>query len=192
MLLRRLAGFRALHQGIELQLVVNNRFSSLTRREADVALRGSNEPPGHLLGRLAGRMETALYASRAYWRTARGIREPTAHTWVAPDDTLAHLAQARWVAANVPAERIALRVDSLSAMVDAVRSGVGVGFLLCFLGDREKDLVQVAAPMASLDTQLWVLAHPDLKRVARIRAFTEYLYQSLAKDAHVLPPRKKP
>ena len=84
-----------------------------------------------------------------------------------------------------------MRVDSLSAMVDAVRAGIGVGFLLCFLGDREHDLVRVADPMATLDTQLWILTHPDLRRVARIRAFTEFLYESLRKDAHVLPARGK-
>jgi DNA-binding transcriptional LysR family regulator len=192
LLIARLAAFRAQHPGIELQLVVNNTFSSLTKREADVALRGTNDPPGHLLGRLAGRMETALYASRAYWRTHRRIKEPAAHAWVAPDESLAHLAQARWVATQVPNAQIAMRVDSLSAMVESVRAGVGVGFLLCFLGDRERDLVRVAEPMATLDTQLWILTHPDLRRVARIRAFTEFLYESLSNDAHVLPPRKKP
>ena len=191
LLIARLATFRAKHPGSELQLVVNNRFSSLTKREADVALRGVNDPPGHLLGRLAGRMETALYASYSYWRTQRRIRDPAAHAWVALDESLAHLAQARWVAAHVPEERIAMRVDSLSAMVDAVRAGIGVGFLLCFLGDHEHDLVRVADPMATLDTQLWILTHPDLRRVARIRAFTEFLYESLRKDAHVLPPRRK-
>ena len=83
-------------------------------------------------------------------------------------------------------------MDSLAAMVDAVRTGLGVGFLLCFLGDRERDLVRVAEPMATLDTQLWILTHPDLRRVARIRAFTEFLFQSLQKDVHVLPSRRKP
>ena len=85
-----------------------------------------------------------------------------------------------------------MRVDSLSAMVESVHAGLGVGFLLCFLGDRERALVRVAEPMATLDTQLWILTHPDLRRVARIRAFTEFLYESLRNDAHVLPPRKKP
>jgi DNA-binding transcriptional LysR family regulator len=137
-------------------------------------------------------METALYASRSYWRAHRSTREPAAHAWVALDESLAHLAQARWVATHVPDERVALRVDSLAAMVDAVRTGLGVGFLLCFLGDRERDLVRVAEPMATLDTQLWILTHPDLRRVARIRAFTEFLFQSLQKDVHVLPSRRKP
>ncbi len=190
MLIPCLAGFRAAHPGIQLQLVVNNTFSSLTKREADVALRGSNEPPPHLAGRQVGRMQTALYAAHTYWRRHRRQQDPSAHAWVALDETLDHLAQARWVAAHVPAERIAVRVDSLVAMVEAVQAGLGIGFLLCFLGDREKDLQRIAEPMDALDTQLWILTHPDLRRAARIRAFTEFLYRSLAGHSHVLAPRR--
>lgn len=188
LLIPSLAGFRGEHPGIDLQLVVNNTFSSLTRREADVALRGTNEPPPHLAGRQVGRVQTALYAARAYWRRHRRLTTPAKHTWVAPDENLDHLAQARWVARHIPRERIAVRVDSLAAMVDAVQAGLGVGFLLCFLGDRARDLVRVAEPMAALDTQLWILTHPDLRRVARIRTFTDYLYAALSDHPHVLAP----
>lgn len=191
LLLPCLAGFRNDNPGIDLQVVVNNAFSSLTRREADVALRGSNDPPPHLAGRQVGRMQTALYAARGYWRKQRARADPALHTWVAPDENLGHLAQARWVATHVPAARIALRVDNLTAMVDAVKAGLGVGYLLCFLADRERDLVRVAEPMASLDTQLWILTHPDLRRVTRIRTFTEYLYRTLAAHPQVLAPRRQ-
>ncbi len=186
LLIPSLADFRAAHPGIGLQLVVNNTFSSLTRREADVALRGTNDPPPHLAGRQLGRLQTALYAARGYWRRHRRLATPAQHTWVAPDENLEHLAQSRWVARHVPSERIAVRVDSLTAMVDAVQAGLGVGFLLCFLADRVRDLVRVAEPMDALDTQLWILTHPDLRRVARIRVFTDYLYQTLSAHPHVL------
>ncbi len=188
LLLPALTRFRHDHPGIDLQVVVNNAFSSLTRREADVALRGSNDPPPQLAGRQVGRVQTALYAARTYWRTHRGETDPAKQAWVAPDENLGHLGQARWVAAHVPSERIAVRVDSLTAMVDAVKAGLGVGFLLCFLGDREKDLVRVAEPMPALDTQLWILTHPDVRRVTRIRTFTDYLCQTLVDNPHVLAP----
>ena len=188
LLIPSLAGFRSAHPGIDLQLVVNNTFSSLTRREADVALRGTNDPPPHLAGRQLGRVQTALYAARGYWRRHRRLATPVQHTWVAPDESLEHLAQTRWVARHIPRERIAVRVDSLTAMVDAVQAGLGVGFLLCFLGDRVRDLVRVAEPMDALDTQLWILTHPDLRRVARIRTFTDYLYAALSGHPHVLAP----
>lgn len=186
LLIPSLPAFRAAHPGIDLQLVVNNTFSSLTRREADVALRGTNDPPPHLAGRQLGRVQTALYAARDYWRRHKRLATPAQHTWVAPDENLDHLAQSRWVARHIPRERIAVRVDSLTAMVDAVEAGLGIGFLLCFLGDRVRNLVRVAAPMDALDTQLWILTHPDVRRVARIRMFTDYLHEALSGHPHVL------
>ena len=188
LLIPYLPGFRNDNPGINLQVVVNNAFSSLTKREADVALRGSNDPPPHLAGRQVRRMQTALYAARSYWRRHRSIADPALHDWVTLDENLGHLAQARWVAAHVPVERVAVQVDNLTAMVDAVKAGLGVGFLLCFLGDRDKDLVRVAEPMPALDTQLWILTHPDLRRVARIRTFTDYLYSTLKRHPPVLAP----
>jgi DNA-binding transcriptional LysR family regulator len=188
-----LAQFRRAHPGIQVQLSVNNTFMNLTRREADVAVRPSNEPPDNLVGRVVGMIQTAVYASRNYLReSAKAGLAPTdwgAHPWVAPDEGLEHLAQARWFASHVPAERAALRADSLLGMVDAVREGIGLGMLLCLLAERDSDLVRLAPPPAELDTQVWILTHPDLRRVQRIKALTDHLYATLKRHPFIVPLR---
>ena len=83
----------------------------------------------------------------------------------------------------MPAERIAVRVDSLVGMVDAVEHGAGVGMLLCPLAQSRPGLVQLEPPDARLDTQIWILTHPDLKQVARIRAFTQFMFDALSTHA---------
>ncbi len=184
LLLPALAEFRRHHPGIALQVTVNNSFLNLTRREADVAIRPSNTPPDRLAGRKLGTVRTAPYASRAYLDRIEGGGPQgddwAKHDWVAPDDALAHLAQARWLREHVPAERTALSVDSLVGMTAAVAAGLGAGMLLCLLADTRPDLVQLAPPVPALDTDVWVLTHPDLRRVNRIRTFTEFLYTRLA------------
>jgi DNA-binding transcriptional LysR family regulator len=186
-----LAQFRRAHPGIQLHVVVNNAFLNLTKREADIAVRPSNQPPENLIGRPVGAIQTAVYASKRYLReSAKAGRPPTdwaAHSWVAPDEGLAHLAQARWLASRVPLERAALRADSLVGMVEAVREGVGLGMLLCLLAEREADLVRLAPPPAELDTQVWVLTHPDLRRVQRIKALTDHLYETLQRHRFIVP-----
>jgi DNA-binding transcriptional LysR family regulator len=174
------ADFRARHPGVELQVVVNNTFLSLTRREADVAIRGSNKPPENLVGRRVGDIRTALYASKAYLKEAGRRATVEDLRFVAVDDSLAHLAQAAWVAAHVPASRIAMRLDSLEGMVEAVAGGIGAGLLLCPLADRRPELVRLQPPDPKLDTQVWILTHPDLKQVARIRAFTQFMFDGLS------------
>jgi hypothetical protein len=41
-------------------------------------------------------------------------------------------------------------------------------------------------PAPELDTQLWVLTHPDLRRVARIKALTDFLHERLATEPRLL------
>ncbi|GAB3368095.1 LysR family transcriptional regulator [Lysobacter rhizosphaerae] len=182
LLLPMLAEFRSLHPQVRLEIVANNTFLNLTQREADVAVRGSNKPPENLVGRRAGRIQTALYASRDYLKTLKRGHTQADYDWVGHDPALSHLESARWMRKHVPDERMALRVDSLVAMADAVALGFGVGWVLCPLADARGGLKQLAPPPADLDTQIWVLTHPDLKRVARIKALTDFLFERLSTD----------
>lgn len=183
MLMPLVARFCDKHPGVQVQLSVNNTLMNLTQREADVAVRGSNRPPQHLVGRRVGCIRTALYASKAYLASADGQHTDVAdHRWVAPDEGMAHLDQARWLARHVNPSRIAVRVDSLVGMVEAVAQGAGVGLLLCPLADPRPELVQLAPPEPALDTAIWILTHPDLRDVARIRAFTSFLFDALSQD----------
>lgn len=182
LLLPVLARFHAAHPGVQVQVAINNSFSSLTRREADVAVRGSNKPPANLVGRRVGDVRTALYASRAYLKTLPRDASADTYRWVGPDDSLAHLEQAKWLRRHVDESRIVLRVDSLVGMVDAVAAGLGAGLLLCPLADARSELVQLAPPDPALDTQVWILTHPDLRQVARVRAFTQFLFDALNSD----------
>lgn len=183
MLLPALARFRRRHPDVRLHLVVNNAFLNLNRREADVALRPSNTPPETLVGKRLGAMHSAIFGAPGYLKAAqrRGIAPNhwAAHDWVGLDDSLAHLAQARWLADNVPEQRIALRADSLLAMADAVREGIGLAPLLLHLAGKDRHLRQLAPPDPAFDTGLWLLTHRDLKDTARIRALLDFLYGEL-------------
>ena len=63
-----------------------------------------------------------------------------------------------------------------------MRKAAGAGMLLCPLADARPELVQLAAPDHALATQVWILTHPDLKQVARVRAFTHFLFTALSAD----------
>lgn len=185
LLMPLLALFRKAHPQIELQIVVNNTFLSLTKREADVAIRPTSRPTETLVGRKVGRIRTALYASKGYWR-ANAKKPMTEHPWVVPDETLGHLAQAKWAAEHVARERVAVSVDTLLGMVSAVRAGLGIGMLLSLLADDDDQLVRIGEPDPQLDTDVWILTHADLKHVPRIRLFTDFMHQHLRRCAGIL------
>lgn len=170
-----LAQFRALHPAIEVELVITNQFLTLNRREADVALRPTSAAPEHLAGRSLCTVAFAPFASEAYLRKHDPALPLSEHTWVAPDESLAATSVARWVAQNIPEHRIPFRVNSFLAMAGAARAGIGVAALPCYVGDASGDLRRLRGPFTDLATQLWMLTHPDLRQVPRVRAFLDFL-----------------
>ncbi len=184
--LSSLVEFRGLHPQLHLELVVNSTLLNLTQREADVAVRGSNRPPETLVGRRVGSVRTALYASRSYLDSLGPGHSESDYLWVGLDESRAQLESAKWVRDNVPPDRVVLRVNHLPTLTDAVAAGVGVGWLLCPVADARDDLVRLREPLPSMDTQIWVLTHRDLKGVARIRALTDFLYARLSVDPRLL------
>jgi DNA-binding transcriptional LysR family regulator len=65
-------------------------------------------------------------------------------------------------------------------MAGAVEAGLGAGMLLCLLADARPALVQLAPASPALDTEVWILSHPDLRRVMRIRTFVDFLASRLS------------
>ena len=185
LLLPHLAAFSAAHPAIRLELVVDNDYLSLSQREADVAVRGAMRAPDTLIGRRVGTVRSGIYGSARYLRSLGRTAGEAQWRWVVPDASLAHLASAQWVQKHVPEERIALRVNSLLALADAVAQGLGVGWVLQPLAATRRGVKLLREPLASLDTPLWVLSHPSLRRVARVAALSRFLTERLLADPQV-------
>lgn len=185
-LMPHLARFRMRYPAVELQMVVDNTALNLTQREADVAIRGTNQPPDNLVGRRVGIVRTAPYASRAYLDALGREATEADYAWVAPDESLAHLASAKWLRRHVDPARVAMRVDSLVGLADAVSAGLGVGLVLCALGEARPELVRLAEPLPEFDTQVWILTHPDLRQVRRIRVFIDHMVEQLQADPNIV------
>ncbi len=173
------SAFRSAYPEITLEVVVENRFLSLSKRDADVALRPTQQPPGALVGRRACGLATAIYGSTSYLAAAPSPDAPDRHDWVAPDDSLAHLPSARWLDTRVGPAKVVARANTLLGLLTLAKAGMGLAPLPCFLGHTTADLHRVCPPIAELSTDLWVLAHPDLRRVPRIRVFLDFLNREL-------------
>lgn len=171
---RHLAAFRLAHPGVRLEVSVANRVADLTRRDADVALRPTKAPPETLIGRRLCNIGFAAYC-------AAGAE--AGEDWLGVDDSLGGTVLARWLRATVPPERIALKLDSLLVMRDAAAAGLGRAALPCYLGDADPRLRRLAPEVLPVpELGLWLLTHADLRRTARVRAFTEAIATAINKE----------
>lgn len=169
-------GFQRAHPEIVLEVAVSNQLFNLSQRDADVAVRPSSSPPQHLVGRRVGTIAQAVYA--------RAGDSPDA--WVGPDRHLGYAALDTWMQANGANANCRYRVDTMYGMLAAARDGLGSAVLPCYLADAEPALARVGEPIPELATDLWLLTHPDLRRVARIRAFMVFVSEALADDDRLL------
>jgi DNA-binding transcriptional LysR family regulator len=178
---RPLAALSKRYPRIELQVMVDNGFVDLTHRQADLALRLAKEPPAHLIGRRIAPVRLAVYGSEAYLRDQPAPVDVTSLDWVGWDEPWRQVATEQWIAANVPADRVRVRVNTSLAMAALLAAGVGVGFKLCFNGDAHPQLRRAQAPR-DFGFALWLLTHADLRGNARVRAVLRFLADALAKD----------
>jgi DNA-binding transcriptional LysR family regulator len=181
-----LAEFRGGHPGIQVEIALSNLMFNLTRREADIAIRPADDPPETLIGRRICAIAFAVYGSPDYLARADQAKSLADHQWIAPDDSLASTATSRWMRTELAQAEITLTADSLFALHQAARVGLGLAALPCYLGDTAPDLVRVHPPIPELQTALWILTHADLRHTARVRAFTEFAGEAFAQRRPLL------
>jgi DNA-binding transcriptional LysR family regulator len=186
-----LASFRALHPEVDIELTTSTAMVSLSKRDADLAVRPTDQPPETLVGRRIADIAFAPYASPAYLGRTPARRDLARHTWIAPDDSLAGTVVARWMRAHVEGARVALRADTYTCLREAAVAGVGVAALPCYLGDVHPGLTRVRGVLTGLRTQLWILVHEDLRATARIRALSEHLSAALGAERDLIEGRRQ-
>ena len=182
-----LRAFRDRFPEITLELVGATAPLDLSRREADVAIRPGGEPPPYLVGRKLGEIASAIYAARGGPTPARLLETAS---WIAPDDSLSHLASYQWIQTQ-HAGRVAVRSNSLLHICHAIRAGLGIGILPCYLGDQTPGLRRLGHPLPELASPFWLLTHPDLRRVVRIRALMEWIPRLLKPHRALLAGRSR-
>jgi DNA-binding transcriptional LysR family regulator len=190
-LTRSLVAFAQAHPGIELEVVADDAFANLTRREADVAFRASNAPPEHLVGRRLANVAMAVYASPAYLEGRDHDPEDlSAHDWIGWDESRRDVSSTRWLRSHHPSAQTRFRVNSPAFMLEAAKAGQGAAFLACFRGDTEPGLRRIHPPVPELDVGLWILTHEDLRATARVRSFMDFIAEQVAPDRDLLEGRR--
>jgi DNA-binding transcriptional LysR family regulator len=174
LLLPALATLATAHPALRLELRAANELVSLTRRDADIALRATPKPPEHLVGRHLGTIRFVACAGKAM-PAAKRKRPLDQQDWIAPDEAMPDHPSVRWRRKQLP--RVAPRylVDGISSVIDAVRSGLGVGVVPLFMVEAEPQLVALDEPLAGWQSELWLLAHPESRHLRRIAAVYQHL-----------------
>lgn len=167
----RLAPLRQRHPMLRLVLSGEAASVSLSRQEADLAIRLGRPREGSNVARRLGAMRFHLYAARGY----EALAEPSGWEFVAYGPALDHLPQQQWLRKIAGERPVVFEAGDLASQHAAVRSGVGVAALPCFLAMHDTELVRLAAGTPAPVRELWLVVHADLRRAPAIRAVMDFV-----------------
>ena len=173
------ATFQAKYPEIELEIFESNQQYNLTKRDADIAIRTTNSPPEHLVGRKITRAEVAIYGSKKYLTAKGKIASFSEHTWIGSEESLERVMYGDKLEKLFPQFTCQYRVNTLMGILYALLNDMGIGLLFCFMADNEPTLQRVQPMIPELGKDLWILTHPDIRHVARISIFIDFIAEAL-------------
>lgn len=172
------ARFSAAHPRIELIVQVTNNSVRLSEREADVAIRQTNKPLETLIGTRLTTVASAVYGSRDYCAAVKSGQ--AVEKWIGVDCCEYHRT---WTKQAWPQAEHEFSVDETSLTLAALKEGLGVGFLPCFLGDSDPELARFHEPEKQHELGLWLLYHRDLRNTKRVVLFREHMQREIKQAA---------
>jgi DNA-binding transcriptional LysR family regulator len=179
-----LAALQSKHPGIVVELVPDTRSFSLSKREADVALRMSRFEGHEVAARRVGAIAIGLYASREW---VQRIDQAEVRLVTGLEDQ-AHLPEARWLREAFPDALIGFRSNSREVQLHATLAGAGVAALARYRADIEPGLIRIKPTKPDLVRDIWLGVHVDMRHMPRIRAVTGAVTDTLRKSAAILNP----
>lgn len=167
------------HPLLQFELHTGNEVASLTRRDADIAVRATKKPPQHLVGKQVGAIKVALYAAKPFKPRRPSNTQLGALNWIAPDDALPEHPSVVWRKRHFPRLQPRYRVNSILSVLELVALGMGVGVVPVFLAAGRSDVVQISEVLEECETDLWLLTHPESRHLRRISAAYSHLSRHL-------------
>jgi DNA-binding transcriptional LysR family regulator len=169
-----------LHPKITIEVLVSDQAVNMRNRIADIALRVTAAPPDFLVGRQIKEFQWAVYASKDYLATygrPSRLADLAGHQFIGASGSLADMEAFTWLDKK-HLDNIVLRSDDLVTMSQMASTGMGLAILPDDLRIPSLERLFTFKPAAA--NKLWVLTHPDLRKVERIKIVMKYLTQSLA------------
>lgn len=177
-----LPDFRRRYPQLQVEINIGLTRANLSRREADLALRivapDPDDGAGDYIASRVGKMDFGVYCKSGLLAPAPAEADDDAWLsldFVSWDESWADLPTAKWLHAAYRGKRPVLACNSALAQHVAVRAGMGVGMLPCFIGDRDPALQRIGRDRLSLSRDLWLVYHRDLKASQRVIAMRDFV-----------------
>lgn len=192
LLVDELKAFGSAHPDIRVHLDLSDRLVNIREREADLVIRGSNDPDPDLYGRKLMRLHMAVYASSVWvdldLQTRAFITDPTSLDWVLWEGDLLMTSPGRWMKTVLKDVTPRFTTTDVETSAYLAEAGLGCAVLPRFFGDRHLGLTRISENIPGVYTDLWVLTHEDLRKTARVSALLKFIAGAIRQTNEIPSP----
>lgn len=159
---------------LTLDLVPDARNLSLTRRDADLALRLARPQTGgsRVIAQRLATLPYGVFSSRDL-----SLEQAETLPWITYDESMAHLPSARWInqQTTVTQDPARLRVSDASSALHAIQAGLGKSVLPLCIDATLANIRALPRPDIPLHRELWLLSHRDTRDQPHLAALRTWL-----------------
>jgi len=184
----RIAPFLQQHPKLKVQLSSELSIANLAKREADIALRFTESPPEDMVGQIVCRLPAAVYAGKDFeidaiediTNVALLEEHPSSYPysdypWIRWASDYSDSSVERWATKLSGKSSAKVKVTTYQTLTKLIRNGVGIGFLSPWFADDDPGLKRITPIIEAAAMEVWVLTHPDLRGVRRVKALKDLI-----------------
>lgn len=157
---------------VQLAVIVDERDYSLSKHEADIAIRLGRPHVSSLVARRLGSLRMGVYGT-ADWATR--VHNGDAPPLVSFDDDREVLPEAVWLRQRFPGAPLAFCANTFRVQLSAAEVGVGVTVLPRLLADGSERLCEIAAMGVPPSRDVWLVLRQEWNDSTAVTAVKERL-----------------
>ena len=182
-LIPAIARLHAQHPDVRVQLDASTQILSLSKREADIAVRNTRPDNPDLIARRIARWPVGLFASRDYVE-AHGVPAPGSafegHDLVVYQPYLQGNKDITLVSEPLGRGRIVSSLSSGLLVRRAIAAGIGIGEIPGYMGERDGLVRLWPERTRPVPYDVWLVTHADLRHTARVRVVIDEIVAGFA------------
>ena len=179
---KHIKDFQSAFPDIHLELSISNLEIDMNTRDADIAIRIGNNPSNFLVGRQISLISWGVFASQEYIlnnKAVKKISDITKHKLIGASGSLAFHPTYKDLNDRFLSS-IITKTDDLTMMSLLAKNGVGIAIMPNDL--KLPKLVKMCEFREVGPNKLWVLTHPELKNLQRIKIVMNFLINIFQKE----------
>jgi len=176
---------------IQIELVHFARDVKISRNEADIAI--AVEKPkstSTIIAKLCD-YQLQLYGHASYLKDIENkvnINQLSKYQWVSYVDNLLFTDQLSYLKELDADIEPSFQSTSITSQYSAIKSGLGIGILPCFLAEQDASLVKLCANEIKLVRSFYLVTHPESKRLSQVETVWQYLKELAQQKKQLLMP----